>query len=194
VEDGIVAGRLDLTRLERDELWATVRAWYLPAATDAELDEALASMQRQGSWPTAPYAGTRRDLAAIKNLTSDLVGRFCGSVQAATFAAADGPLVRHRADLVVPETTRTEIGILKGIAAHYVMQATDRVALMERQRLLMAELFSALWERGPDALDRPFADDWAAAADDAGRRRVVLDQVASLTDASAVARHATLVG
>ena len=36
----------------------------------------------------------------------------------------DGPLVRHRADLVVPHATAVEIGILKGIAAHYVMQAT----------------------------------------------------------------------
>ena len=193
VEDGIVAGRLELTRLDLDALWETVRAWYLPASTDDELDAALASMRRQASWPTTAYAGTRRDLAAIKNLTSDLIGRFCGSVQAATFAAADGPLVRHRAELVVPHETEVEIGILKGIAAHYVMQATDRVALMERQRLLLAELFTALWERGPDALDRPFADDWAAAADEAGRRRVVVDQVASLTDASAVSRHATLV-
>jgi dGTPase len=189
-----VAGRLDLTRLDREALWETVRAWYLPDCTDDELTAALASMQRQASWPTTAYTGTRRDLAAIKNLTSDLIGRFCGSVQAATFAAAGGPLVRHRADLVVPHATAVEIGILKGIAAHYVMQATDRVSLMERQRLLLAELFTALWERGPDALDRPFADDWAAAADEADRRRVVVDQVASLTDASAVSRHATLVG
>jgi dGTPase len=87
-----------------------------------------------------------------------------------------------------------EIGILKGIAAHYVMQATDRVALMERQRMLLAELFGALWERGPQVLDRPFADDWAAAGDDTARRWVVVDQVASLTDASAVSRHASLVG
>ncbi|WP_107768361.1 deoxyguanosinetriphosphate triphosphohydrolase [Nocardioides terrigena] len=194
VEDGIVAGRLDLTRLDLDALWETVRAWYLPDSSDDELSEALASMRRQESWPTAAYAGTRRDLAAIKNLTSDLIGRFCGSVQAATFAAADGPLVRHRAELVVPHATLVEIGILKGIAAHYVMQATDRLSLMERQRLLLAELFAALWERGADALDRPFSDDWAAADDDAARRRVVVDQVASLTDASAVSRHATLVG
>ncbi len=194
VEDGIVAGRLDLTRLDLDALWETVRAWYLPASSDEELAAALAAMRRQASWPTTAYTGTRRDLAAIKNLTSDLIGRFCGSVQAATFAVADGPLVRHRAELVVPHGTEVEIGILKGIAAHYVMQATDRVALMERQRLLLAELFEAMWERGPDALDRPFADDWAAAADEADRRRVVVDQVASLTDASAVSRHATLVG
>jgi dGTPase len=194
VEDGIVAGRLELTRLDLDALWETVRAWYLPDSSDDELSAALASMRRQESWPTTAYAGTRRDLAAIKNLTSDLIGRFCGSVQAATFAAADGPLVRHRAELVVPHATLVEIGILKGIAAHYVMQATDRLSLMERQRLLLAELFAALWERGADALDRPFADDWAAADDDAARRRVVVDQVASLTDASAVSRHASLVG
>ncbi|KRF00015.1 deoxyguanosinetriphosphate triphosphohydrolase [Nocardioides sp. Soil777] len=194
VEDGIVAGRLELTRLDLDALWETVRAWYLPDSTDDELSAALASMRRQESWPTSAYAGTRRDLAAIKNLTSDLIGRFCGSVQAATFAAADGPLGRHRAELVVPHATLVEIGILKGIAAHYVMQATDRLSLMERQRLLLAELFAALWERGADALDRPFADDWAAADDDAARRRVVVDQVASLTDASAVSRHAVLVG
>lgn len=194
VEDGIVAGRLDLTRLDLDALWETVRAWYLPDSTDDELSASLASMRRQESWPTTAYAGTRRDLAAIKNLTSDLIGRFCGSVQAATFAAADGPLVRHRAELVVPDETLVEIGILKGIAAHYVMQATDRLSLMERQRQLLAELFTALWDRGADALDRPFADDLAAAPDEAARRRVVVDQVASLTDASAVSRHATLVG
>ena len=77
--------------------------------------------------------------------------------------------------------------MLKGIAAHYVMRADDRVALMVRQRELLAELVAVLVDRGPDALERPFADDWHAAADDAARLRVVIDQVASLTDASA--RH-----
>jgi dGTPase len=42
-------------------------------------------------------------------------------------------------------------------------------------------------------LDRPFADDWHVAADDAARRRVVIDQVASLTDARALSWHARLV-
>ena len=193
VEDGIVAGRLDLTRLDRDALWATVRSWYLPGVDDAALDRALSDLRAVGSWPRSSYDGSRRSLAAIKNLTSDLIGRFCGAVQEATFAATDGePLVRHRADLVVPEATEVEIGVLKGIAAHYVMQADDRVSLMERQRSLVAELVEALWDRGADALDPVFVQDWDDAADDAGRRRVVIDQVASLTDASAVARHAVL--
>jgi dGTPase len=146
-----------------------------------------------GSWPTTAYDGSRRSLAALKNLTSDLIGRFCGEVQHATFAASDGPFVRYAADLVVPETTRLEIAVLKGVAAHYVMQAEDRVTVMEAQRELVAELVAALVDRAPDALDRQFADDWQAAADDASRLRVVVDQVASLTDASALAWHTRLV-
>ncbi len=59
--------------------------------------------------------------------------------------------------------------MLKGIAAHYVMRTDDRVALMERQRDLIADLVTALTDRGPDDLERPFADDWHAAADDAGQ-------------------------
>ena len=46
---------------------------------------------------------------------------------------------------MVPETARVEMAVLKGIAAHYVMQADDRVALMTRQRELVSELVEALW-------------------------------------------------
>jgi dGTPase len=86
-----------------------------------------------------------------------------------------------------------EMAVLKGIAAHYVMRTDDRVTVMERQRALLAELFDRLVTTGRDHLDRGFADDWAAAGDDVARRRVVVDQIASLTDASAVAWHARLV-
>jgi dGTPase len=191
VEDGIVAGKIDLSRAhaERHEVWETIRDWYLPAATDAELDEVLAGLRTIDGWPSTPYDGTRRALAALKNLTSDLIGRFCGAVQAATFAAAPGPFVRYQAELVVPPWTSLEIAVLKGIAAHFVMRTDDRVSLMERQRDLVACLVEALAERGPDALQQQYADDWAAAPDDRARRRVVIDQVASLTDVSAVDWH-----
>jgi dGTPase len=194
IEDGIVAGRVDLTDIEPAEVWETVRDWYVPDATDDLLDATLAGLRAVGSWPTTPYDGSRRSLGALKNLTSDLIGRFCGAVQHATFAAGDGPFMRYAADLVVPAETRLEIAVLKGVAAHYVMRTDDRVALMHRQRDLLAELVEVLLDRGPDGLERPFADDWRAAPDDAARLRVVIDQVASLTDQSAVARHAALVG
>jgi dGTPase len=192
VEDAVVAGRIDLHALDRDAVWATVREWYLPEADDADLDAALAGLRAVDGWPEAAYDGSRRHLAALKNLTSDLIGRFCGAVQDATFASADGPFVRYAADLVVPAATEREIAVLKGVAAHYVMRADDRVALMGRQRELLAELVLGLAARGPDALDTPYADDWRAAADDAGRRRAVIDQVASLTDASAATWHERL--
>ncbi|WP_299051676.1 deoxyguanosinetriphosphate triphosphohydrolase [uncultured Nocardioides sp.] len=197
VEDGVVAGRVDLAEVRADPaaVWETVRSWYLPDADDASLDAALTDLAGVAGWPTAPYDGSRAGLAALKNLTSDLIGRFCQSVQAATAeASGGGPLVRHAGDIVVPGATLTEIAVLKGIAAHYVMRAEDRVALMGRERELLAELVAALLDRGPDALDAPFADDWRDAGDDPARLRVVLDQVASLTDASALARHRLLVG
>ncbi len=192
VEDGIVAGRIDLTRLDRPAVWSAVRDWYVPGVSDDVLDEVLAGLRQVGGWPDAPYDASRGSLAALKNLTSDLIGRFCGAVQGATFATGDEPFVRHAADLVVPERTRLEMALLKGIAAHYVMQAVDRVAAMARQRELLGELVEALLDAGAEALDPPFADDWHGATDDAGRRRAVIDQVASLTDASALTRHRRL--
>lgn len=192
VEDGVVAGRVDLTAIDPPAVWATLREWYSLAATDDELDDVLADLRAVGSWPTTAHDGTRRSLASLKNLTSDLIGRFCGAVQAATHASGPGPFVRYAADLQVPHRTGLEMLVLKGIAAHYVMQAEDRLAVLARQRELLGELVALLAHRGPDALDRPFADDWHAAADDAGRLRVVVDQVASLTDASAVSRWEAL--
>jgi dGTPase len=194
IEDGIVAGRIDLTKVDEDAVWEAVRDWYLPAATDDALASTLADLRAVGSWPDTPYDGSRRSLAALKNLTSDLIGRFCGAVQTATLATGAGPWARYAADLVVPDRTRLEIAVLKGIAAHYVMRADDRVAIMERQRELLTELVDALSERGSDVLERPFADDWHDAPDDDARLRVVIDQVASLTDASAVAWHRRLLG
>ena len=192
VEDGVVAGRVDLTAIDPPAVWATLREWYSVSATDDELDEVLADLRAVGSWPTTAYDGTRRSLGSLKNLTSDLIGRFCGAVQAATHAAGPGPFVRYAADLQVPHRTGLEMLVLKGIAAHYVMQAEDRLTVLARQRELLGELVALLAHRGPDALDRPFADDWHAATDDPGRLRVVVDQVASLTDASAVSRWEAL--
>ncbi|PSK66972.1 Deoxyguanosinetriphosphate triphosphohydrolase-like protein [Micromonospora sp. MH33] len=84
--------------------------------------------------------------------------------------------------------------LLKGIALRYVTRragAEDRYA---RQRDVRADLVHALTVRAPDALDPIFGPLWRAAPDDAGRLRVVIDQVASLTDPAAVAWHRRLVG
>jgi dGTPase len=194
VEDGVVAGKVDLTRLDTAAVWETVRDWYLPDATDAVLDDVLVRLRAVGSWPRSSYDGSRAGLAALKNVTSDLIGRFCGAVQQATFAASEGPFVRYAADLVVPADTWAEVTVLKGVAAHYVMGDASRIAQQVRQRELLAELVEVLLRTEGRDLDGSFALDWARAGDDAARMRVVIDQVASLTDASAVAWHQRLVG
>jgi dGTPase len=199
LEDGIVGGRIDLAALdsatELAAVWETVRDWYLPGVDDDVLGAALRRLRAVGTWPGASYDGSRRGLATLKNLTSDLIGVFCGSVHAATREKyGDAPLVRHEADLVVPDETVHEIAVLKGIAAHYVMRTAERSRIMARQRDLLADLFAALVASDGRALDATFREDHDRAPDDAARTRVVVDQIASLTDGSAVDWHARLTG
>lgn len=196
LEDGVVAGKIDLSSLHdagrRHEVWETVRDWYLPAVPDEELDEAFDGVWQMPTWPGSSYDGSRRVQAALKNLTSDLIGRFCTSVQHATHQQhGTGALTRYAADLVVPRETALAIGALKGIAAHYVMRADERVAVLARQREVVADLVAVLAGRA-ELLQPAFRGDFHDAGSDAARQRVILDQVASLTDASALAWHERL--
>jgi dGTPase len=198
VEDAVVAGRVRFADLDdvglRREVWHTVRDWYAPWLGDEEIEAAFARLSAGDGWPRAPYDGTRRQLAGLKNLTSWLINRFCRAVQDEVRARGlPTRLVRYAADLPVPPETTAEIVLLKGLAAHLVMKADDRVSAHIRQRELLVELVDGLTTAGLDALEPVFRADLEAADDDAARLRVVVDQVASLTDVSAVERHQRLV-
>ena len=191
VEDAVASGHVDLRVLaashDLSAVFEVVRDWYLPDAADDELASALARLTALPSWPDEAHDGGLRSQARLKSLTSALIGRFCTTTQTATHAAyGSGRLTRYSADLVVLPETRAEIAVLKGIAAHYVMRRDDRIALLVGQRAALTELVERLVLR-PDALEPLFAERYAAAGDDRARRRVVVDQVASLTDRSAVA-------
>ena len=105
----------------------------------------------------------------------------------------DGPLGRYAADLVVPEATKAECALLKAIAAHYVMARPGAAERQAEQRALLTELVSAVLDGAPGTLDRSLVAAWHAAAGDAERLRVVIDQIAQLTDSSAVTWHRRLV-
>jgi dGTPase len=198
VEDAMVAQRLGPGDVladpgERSRVVAQTLDWYLPDASSEELQEALDRVRTLPYWVGA-YDGDRRTLAALKDMTSQLIGRFCGAAQRATHAAyGPGPLTRYAADLCVPRGTRAEVAVLKGVAAVYVMTAEDRAPLYVRQREILHELVSALTNKAPESLEPAFRTDWRAAPDDGARQRVVVDQVASLTDVSAQAWHRALV-
>lgn len=197
VEDGIVGGRIDPRVLGDDEQRArivdAVLAWYGPAVPTAALEQAMADLAELPVWVPG-YDGSRRALAALKDMTSQLIGRFVQAAQAATRERyGPGPLTRYAAELVTPVATAAEILVLKGIAVTYVMAPRESEPLYLAQRELLADLVAVLADRAPTALEPSFAADWAQAGDDAARLRVVVDQVASLTDISASTWHARLV-
>ena len=196
VEDGIQAGMIDLGALEapaeRAELAALARKSFLPDLEAAELDQAAADLTALPWWPRRPDR-TRAGMALLKNMTSQLISRFCLAAQSATHAHYGvGRLTRYAADLSVPRETQVEIALLKAVAAHYVMHTEAREMLQARERAIIAELVDALEAGAPGSLDPAFAVDFTAAADDAARRRVVLDQIASLSDTSAITLHSRL--
>ncbi|MGA8986996.1 deoxyguanosinetriphosphate triphosphohydrolase [Aeromicrobium sp.] len=188
VEDGVVGGWFGLRsgELDREAIHGVARDWYTPDAADDRLDAALDRLQEMPEWPTTRFDGSRAERAVLKSLTSALIGRFAHAAELATVQCwGGGPLIRFAADLEVPDDTRDEITVLKSIAAHYVMRSDDRVGALGRQRELLSALVEVLDRSDGTELEAEFALDFNHATDDAARRRVVIDQVASLTDVSA---------
>lgn len=197
VEDGVVGGWFGLRTGELDiaAIHGVARDWYDETADDNRLDAALARLQELPEWPATSFDGSRAERAVLKSLTSALIGRFANAAERVTVEVwGGGPLTRFDADLEVPDDTRDEITVLKSIAAHYVMRSDDRARLLERQRELLLALVDVLDRSGDRELEPEFAEDFAAACDDAERRRVVIDQVSSLTDVSARAWGLRLLG
>lgn len=196
VEDAVVGGRFDLGVLtqpeERGRIVEAIQTWYGDAVDAAGLEAAIDRLVHADLWQTG-FDGSRAALAALKNTTSQLIGRFARAAQLATREVyGPGPLTRYGADLIVPAATTAEILVLKGLAVAYVMAPRELEPLYQRQREILADLVHVLADRAPVSLEPPFAADWRAAADDGARLRVVIDQVASLTDVSAAAWHARL--
>jgi dGTPase len=197
LEDGIAAGLVRLPALrdpdEQAALCALAVEHYVQPGLAPDLPGVLEELLALPLWP-AGFDGTSGALAALKALTSGFIGRFCRAALDATREQhGRGPLRRHGADLVVPRGTRAECALLKAVAARYVMARPGVAAVQAREREVLAELAVLLCDRAPDALDPARAEDWHAAADDAARLRVVVDQVASLTDAAAAALHQRLL-
>jgi dGTPase len=196
LEDALVAGHVDFARLadpaERRLVAATAEKLYCPGTDLGELEERFAALLAEPCWPDR-YDGTPRSLAALKNLTSTLIGRFCLAAEAATRDAyGDRPLTRYAAELIVPRVPRMENALLKGITAHYVWISHEEIRA--RQRTLITELAELMLAGAPGTLDPGFREAFTRAADDAARLRAVVDQIASLTDLSAMARHRMLGG
>jgi len=193
VEDATASGRLDLRSLrdatDVDSVLAVATGVYAADLGTDALGAALDRLLASGLVPAA-YDGSRADRAALKDMTSQLIGRFVLAVELATRERhGDGPLARYDSTLVVPDETRAECAVLKAVAAHFVMHALDRVEVLARQRVVITDLVDAYREDPVGRLDPDLLADWKAADSDAAALRVVVDQVASLTDVRALLLH-----
>ena len=210
LEDGFHAGLITFENLkspaERVLVSRTTATTYCDdGVSEAELTEILDELLALDMWPDS-YDGGPATAAALKNLTSELIGRFCVAAQQATITAArltpssttspsshtspiGHSLTRYAADLMVPRRQRLECALLKGITAYYVMTRAGVIAAQARERELLTELAHAIERGAPRTLDPLLRPAWDAAGTDAAHRRVTIDQVASLTDTSAIAWH-----
>ncbi|WP_051129615.1 deoxyguanosinetriphosphate triphosphohydrolase [Yaniella halotolerans] len=197
VEDGIVSGMFQLGWLTNPEQRAaaveTTCQWYLPTTEPEVIEAALTRLEATSTWVMSAD-GARNAHAALKDMTSQLIGRFStAAFEATRDAYGNDALTRHTADVIVPEETEIEIATMKGIAAHYVMSSARRQPLYEAQREILLELVDFLLSTDAQFLEPMYAQDWRAAPNDVVRKRVVIDQVASLTDTSALVWHGNLV-
>lgn len=199
VEDAMATGAFNPLALRDtrtvDGIVEASRQWY---GSQWDAEQLLAAIQRLRRERMLPehFDGSRRSLALLKNMTSALIGRFAGSVEMSTRERyGQGPLTRYAASLVIPEDTSYEIVALKGMAVYFVMEPREREPFHKEERSIVTDLVDVLLADSPnpsDALETVFLDDWLEATNDDERLRVAIDQVASLTDASALAMHSIL--
>ncbi len=197
-EDAVTNGYLDPRRLsdpaEHQALVTALQAWVGFDFARDELDDALYRLTRMPEWITS-FDGSRAALARLKNLTSDLIGRFARAATTATREAYPArTLTRYGAHVVVPRVVEAEVAALKGMVGAFVVSIDGRKTLYKEQRRMLKRLATALWEAGPAQLTPALRGDFLAADSDAARRRVVVDQVASLTDQDALSWHERLLG
>jgi dGTPase len=197
MEDAVHAGWASLDAFssssERRQLVAIAHERFPDSGDPAELAEALDRLVALDYWPTR-FDGSMTDLVALKRFTSYLIGRFCSAAQVATQVEfGPGPHTRYEAELVVPEEVRAEVAVMKAVAVHYVMHRPGADEEYARQRAIIAELVGALVMDGGRSLEPWLRPSYNEAATDGERLRVIVDQVASLTDVSILAWHARLV-
>jgi dGTPase len=194
LEDAIFAGQITVQDFDRDLpiLYSEMVSQYKSDATENEAASALARLQQLSCWPKY-FDRTHRSLARLKDTTSQLIGRFVLAAEVETRKIhGSEPLSRFNAQLEIPREQRIEVDFLKAVASHYLIKAAASQERYAKQRTVIIELVEMLFSAAPHELDPIFEDDWKSASSDSEKLRVVIDQIASLTDPGAYALHAHL--
>ena len=196
-EDAVVEGFIKLEELKGSSQEAAIvkeiERWNGGNISTDNLAAALDRLQENQYWLQS-YSGTPREAGQLKNLTSSVIGSFVSRTTEATFQAnADSLFARYAGDVVVPIEVEAEIAIFKGLASYFLMSLDERVGYYEDQRTLLKELADVLLASNGEYLDGYSKEAWSNAKNDTEKHRVIVDQIAVLTDAAASKMHEALV-
>jgi dGTPase len=196
-EDAVVEGFIKLEELKGSSQEAAIvkeiERWNGGNISTDHLAAALDRLQANQYWLQS-YSGTPREAGQLKNLTSSVIGSFVSRTTEATFQAnADSLFARYAGDVVVPIEVEAEIAIFKGLASYFLMSLDERVGYYEDQRTLLKELADVLLASNGEYLDGYSQAAWSKAKNDTEKHRVIVDQIAVLTDAAASKMHEALV-
>lgn len=187
LEDGVVSGRIDLRQLasrdDQTEL-AELGCRYFDGLDPASLVDAAQRLSEMDIFTSVGrYDGSLDASVALKRLTSELIGRFASAAITATRAAeGDRPLRRYDADLSVPDHIAAEVATLKTVALRFIFSNATHLKKQDRQRERIHRVATLLLNTAPGGLDAFFVPRWEAAENDDDRMRVVVDQIASMTE------------
>ncbi len=147
----------------------------------------------------APFAGTRRQRAALSSFTSMLIRRFVlgeGEARPALRVVADAKERRVQ----IEEVGAKEVKLLKGLMKVYVFEHPGLMAQQFGHRRMTRRLFEILFDaahtgsKDSGIVPEPFRGILPEVGDLPGRARLVTDLISSLTERQALLLFARLQG
>lgn len=199
VEDFFRAGLIPLDRLTSDSReqsrflrWAIGSEKVSHHEADGVLKALLGSIAVKPG-VLDPFRGSRADRSAIRNLTSELIGRY---VNNSIKLEQRGSRVKLR---IVPELA-LEVRALKLLTWCYVIDSPSLVTQRYGQRTLIASLFQTFCQAASTRSDWAIFPEYYQEAiqyangDIKQIKRIVADLISSMSEAQVVAVHQRLTG